>query len=265
MGARLPPSEQSTAREPACAAGAILPDMSNFSAFVSSGGYEFTTSQHASFALAIRNVDVLISENYPYGETFEGCRTTMGFGNTAWADLPRAFQTGHVYALDGTMDSRGPPYGGSDWCVCCARVCGSQSVRGLCPYPTLTEPSLCWALLVRASLGRTALVDPPEFSRRTSPAAPPRPAPRSHPLPAVQVRASHRRARCLPRGPDQRHWRQHDGAALLPPSSAERHGQQRHCLPVHRRRRCAAPSTHDDLQRDQRCHVVRAAGPAPRN
>ena len=100
-------------------AGATLPDMTAYAAYASTSwagafeGYAFTTAQVAEFHAAIATVDVIIDETYPNGQTYDSILTSYGYN--ASTALPRAFQTGHVFALDGTMDSRGPPYGGTDW------------------------------------------------------------------------------------------------------------------------------------------------------
>ena len=100
-------------------AGATLPDMTAYAAYASTSwagafeGYAFTTAEVAEFHAAIATVDVIIDETYPNGQTYDSILTSYGYN--ASTALPRAFQTGHVFALDGTMDSRGPPYGGTDW------------------------------------------------------------------------------------------------------------------------------------------------------
>ena len=46
----------------------------------------------------------------PYGSDYHVIQKTMPA-----SDWPKAFVNGRVYALDGTMDKSGPPYGGTDW------------------------------------------------------------------------------------------------------------------------------------------------------
>ena len=58
---------------------------------------------------------MIIDETYPNGHTIEQIATKYGLDGVSASSRPSAFSTGRVYTLDGTMDSRGPPYGGTDY------------------------------------------------------------------------------------------------------------------------------------------------------
>jgi hypothetical protein len=58
---------------------------------------------------------MIIDESYPSGQTLASIKTLYGLDSVAPSDLPNAFATGRVYTLDGTMDSTGAPYGGTDF------------------------------------------------------------------------------------------------------------------------------------------------------
>ena len=95
-------------------AGATMPDLSAFSAFYQSGSneYYFPLADVAQFHLAIKNVDVIVDEGYPFHQTWANLQTQYDVTNAA--ATPRAFTNGDVYTLDATMNGGGT-YGGSDW------------------------------------------------------------------------------------------------------------------------------------------------------
>jgi iron complex transport system substrate-binding protein len=103
-------------------AGATYPDLSAFDAFKSThwtgayvDGFKFDAANAADFLAALKLADVIIDETYPNGQTFAAIKTKYGLDGVAAANLPAAFTNERVYSLDGTMDSRGPPNGGTDY------------------------------------------------------------------------------------------------------------------------------------------------------
>ena len=93
-------------------AGATYPDLSAFASYMSGSEYFFPLANVADFHLALKDVDVIIDEGYPFHETWASLQTIYDVASAA--SPLRAFTNGNVYTLDGTMNSGGV-YGGTDW------------------------------------------------------------------------------------------------------------------------------------------------------
>ena len=102
--------------------GAYVPDLSAFAAYQTmhwSGsyvdGYTFSLAQIDDFHAALRTADVVIDETYPNQQSLASITTAYKLDTALVGAMPKAFVSGRVYTLDGTMDSRAGQYGGSDW------------------------------------------------------------------------------------------------------------------------------------------------------
>jgi len=100
-------------------AGATYPNLAPFKDYESmhwSGaytqGFKFPAENASIFHEVLALADVIIDESYPNGKTLDDLVTDYGLASSS--AVP-AFAAGRVYTLDGTMDSNGPPYGGTDF------------------------------------------------------------------------------------------------------------------------------------------------------
>ena len=103
-------------------AGAVYPDLNAFDAFKTThwtgayvSGFQFPAANASAFHAALATADVILDETYPNGQTLAAIMTSYGLDSVPAADRPPAIAAKRVYTLDGTMDSRGPPYGGTDF------------------------------------------------------------------------------------------------------------------------------------------------------